>query len=96
MRPTEYFGLRYPSWCEEDRILSQALILDEDARCKGCGHYADESHDPDMDGWYEVETETCHACAARDRESAGRTGDPAPGEIIYVTNTKPTDSKVSA
>lgn len=31
----------------------------------GCGQYADESHDPESDGWWQVDTETvCYAGAA--------------------------------
>ena len=75
-----------PAWCEEDRILAEALQIDEDERCKGCGQYLDESTDDDMDGWYEAETVTCHGCAARDRHTKEQK-EPEPGELVWVRNT---------
>ena len=69
-----------------DRILAEALQLDEQARHAACGHYADESMDPDMDGWYEARTMVCHACAAADQHRRDHTGEPEPGELIYTVN----------
>ena len=46
--------------------LTSALDALEALKCPcGCGQDADLAHDPDTDGWWEVDTETvCYAGAA--------------------------------
>ena len=54
--------------------------------CSCCGQYADLAHDPDTDGWWEVDTETvCFAGAAlaQWRESDGPK-QMDPGALPYV------------
>lgn len=73
------------TWSEEDRALAVALDLHERALCPGgCGHYLDETSEED--GWHEVHTVVCDACAARDRYRE-ETKDREPGEILYITRS---------
>lgn len=63
-------------------MLGQALTMHDKALCPGgCGHYLDEtSH---QDGWHEVKSVTCGACATRDQYAKDNT-ERQPGEIRYV------------
>jgi hypothetical protein len=59
-------------------------------RCSGCGHYLDETTDPETHpSAFLAETVTCMACAALERRSrADHKGDrrPAPGSRYRVRN----------
>jgi hypothetical protein len=58
--------------------------------CSGCGHYLDESMDPDTHpSAFSVEIVECMACAAKERRTrADNTGDkrPPPGAKYRVRN----------
>lgn len=73
-------------WSPTDTLLAMALRLDEQARCPGCGEYADEAHDPEMDGGYEVEEVVCQACAARARWQTEhqKSKNPEPGVLTVL------------
>ena len=51
---------------ETDALLVMAVHYLDSLLCPcGCGQYADVAHDPDTDGWWEVDTDTvCYAGAA--------------------------------
>ena len=53
-------------WGDTDVALTTALDALEALRCQcGCGQWRDVAHDPDTDGWWEVDTDTvCYAGAA--------------------------------
>lgn len=77
------------TWTECDRYLAQALTLHDAALCPGgCGHYLDETSE--MDGWHEAHTVTCDACAARDRHHDEHKDVQVPGQLTYVSSTRPT------
>ena len=66
MPPSRYLGLPWREWGDTDVALVSALDTLEALQCPcGCGQYADLAHDPDTDGWWDVDTETvCYAGAA--------------------------------
>lgn len=75
------------AWGETDFLLTQALDLHEEMLCPGgCGQYADDAHDDNNEGGFEVQELTCHACAAREQWQADHGGDkrPEPGTLTYV------------
>lgn len=46
-------------------LLMAALHTHDQGLCVcGCGQYSELAHDPDTDGWWEVETMVCNAGAA--------------------------------
>ena len=50
------------------------------------------AHHPDNDGWYDAHKTQCHRCAAQERAVKGNGKDPyepAPGEKVYATYTRP-------
>lgn len=74
-------GIKRPKWCEEDRLLAEALQLDEDSRCPGCGHYRDVAWAKEGSGRFELDSETCHACAlTQDHHGTGKHD---PGEYTW-------------
>ena len=77
-------------WTQRDIVLAAALTLHEQSICPGCGHYKDESYNPDSEGYYEVHDLVCNACGAIDlhRRDASRKDD-APGTKPVVLNTRP-------
>ena len=85
-RPTQMLGMLSLPWSEADRLLAQALTLhDKDICPGGCGHYLDETSTED--GWHEVHTIRCDACAARDdyADEHSKQEHKEPGELTYVT-----------
>lgn len=80
MPPSRYLALDVKPWGETDFLLTQALELHDRMLCPGgCGQYADEAHDDDNEGGYEVVTVLCHACAAREEWHKDHSGDEKPG-----------------
>ena len=75
-------------WSARDRGLAEGLILHESQQ-HVCGHQWDRATHPEMDGEYEVETVTCHACAALDRWRAEQKGTPEPGVLPIVRDFRP-------
>lgn len=85
-RPSVFLGLEPESsgWLRIDSILSRALEIYESTLCKDCGTPARLGYDPDLDGWFETDTETvCYACAAREKYMR-ELKDPEPGLKIGV------------
>lgn len=84
MPPTVFLGQRGDEgpWAARDRELAKALDLYEASVCKGCGHSVHETYDPDREGWYQVEVETCAACRAK--EMHGKDEKPEPGQKMFV------------
>lgn len=69
-------------WAARDRELAKALDLYEGSLCKDCSHSVHETYDPDREGWYTVEVETCAACRAKDLHDRDHKAEP--GEKRYV------------
>ncbi len=68
VRPLEYFGVeREGPWTQTDRVLAEALEIHGRNTCPDCGHHARVAYDEDLNGWFEVETSVCEACAVRER-----------------------------
>lgn len=66
-------------------MLAQALTIHDKDLCPGgCGHYLDET--ANQDGWHEVHSLVCGACATRDQHDKEHT-ERAPGELRYVTES---------
>lgn len=86
MRPLEYLN----DWTARDRGLAEALLQYEDG-LHSCGHPLSRSAHPDMDGYYEVDTEVvCYACAAQASwEKDNKPDDRPPGQVVRVLDTRP-------
>lgn len=77
-------------WTARDRLLAVALTLHEQGLCGGCGHPRSISFDPTREGEFELQSETCLACEARDREQSGEhTPKPQPGAKTFVVHVGP-------
>lgn len=79
-------------WTDADRALALALQVHEDSVCRGCGQYADESHDERSEGYYETRAVVCQACAEQDRQrqraqDEGGARD-KPGEKRWITDVR--------
>lgn len=80
--PLTMFWREATTWSQEDRFLAQALDLHERDLCPGgCGQYLDQTSEED--GFHEVHTVVCDACAARDRHNRDSERR-EPGELVYV------------
>jgi hypothetical protein len=56
----------------------------------GCGYPRHQSWDPERDGWYEPETITCYALAARQQWEAEHSEQEF-GRLVGVVDTYPAD-----
>lgn len=63
-----------------------ALLAEEDATCKGCGHPYDESMQPSAEGAYRARLIACHACGELHKAQQGLQDEehPEPGIQIVV------------
>lgn len=73
-----------PEWTEEDLGWAFAERGNAAATCGGCGHYLDESTDPDVD--WEVPLPTiCFACRALEKAKAPyQEPDVEPGHLFHA------------
>lgn len=74
-----------------DYQLTIALdIHDNDLLCPcGCGFYTVDAHDPDSEGWYEVDDSTiCNARAASAQYEKEDGQDAEPGTLITVVDAR--------
>lgn len=73
-----------------DRVSAVALTYYEDGIHEACGHRKDRAFDPEMDGYYEVDSETvCQACAALEqwKEDSKESPHP-PGTLLTIVDTR--------
>lgn len=71
---------------ETDAGLLYAFSIYEASLCKcGCGQWAEQAHDPDTDGWWEVDDSTvCYAGAASEEWRKENGENAEPGQLIHV------------
>ncbi len=76
-------------WTPPDRLLAMALLVHEDSICRGCGQYVDEAYDVRAVGEYEVRSQVCEGCAARERHQDRSKDDRhVHGELTYVVDLR--------
>lgn len=88
-------GTRESGWTDKDRILALALTMHEDG-LHSCGHPKSIAFSPWSDGYFEVRSQVCQACAAGEmyaRTHKDHKG--APGEVFGVANTLRDDETVN-
>lgn len=68
---------------ETDALLYHAYSIHQSKVCQCCGQWAEIAHDPDTDGWWEVETVTCYAGAELQRWGKDNK-EPEPGTLRHV------------
>ena len=98
MPPTRWLLGNRGDWTHKDYLLALVLEIYQDGLC-GCGQPTMLAHHPDNDGWYDAEKVQCHSCAARERSTAGSGKDPyepAPGEKVYTSYSRPGDKPLAA
>jgi len=83
------------AWSDEDRRLMLAYREYLSTLCPGgCGQPREIAHHWDMDGWYEADAVTCHACTARKRAEQEDSSEPVkPVELIGVVDVRDYDKK---
>src|SRR5699024_271505 len=92
--PTRYLGMRRDAYL--DFLLTMALdVHDNDLLCPcGCGFYADDTLDPDSDGWYGVDDSViCSARAANTEYQKNDAQDAEPGTLITVVDERKTEAQ---
>lgn len=82
---------RLRDWSQEDRNLAAALLVHE-ADLGPCGYPHRVTTDPDLNGWFEIDTENpevCAVCAVIDQH---RNDTPPeqhePGQLIRVVDNR--------
>jgi hypothetical protein len=79
---------RRRKWTDRDRLLVVAWQIYQDSLCSDCGQNRERAFNPDMDGWFEVKSLTCHACAALETHRDNRK-DLKRANKDYVIDTRP-------
>ena len=82
-------GLPWGRWkrlSETDAGLMFALSVYEGSLCGcGCGQWAQDAHDPDTDGeWEVIDDDFCYAGAALEEWQKENAGDAEPGQLIRL------------
>lgn len=76
-----------PDWTEDDMDAALDWLAADSLRCSGCGHYLDETTDPETppNAWT-AEIVVCRACEAAERKtSAAREKGGVPPGARYRT-----------
>lgn len=69
-----------------------ALDVYEESLCPDCAQDTTRSHDPDMDGWYEVHETTCMGCQTI--EDHTKNSEQPRSVKLYLTDEGPADLQV--
>ena len=84
MRPTVF----RQEWSARDQALAVALVAHE-ASIGRCGKSHAGTTDPDLDGWFEVDTEqVCYACAALERHEREQQEPGEPGQLVRIVDLR--------
>lgn len=76
---------RDPVWTDRDRLLIIAWELYSASLCEGCGQEKHRAMNPDMSGFYEVQTYQCFACDALESYRRARSHDSSFKEFVLDT-----------
>lgn len=80
VRPTVYLH----EWSERDRKLAESTILKRAQYCScGCGQLKRLAHNPDTEGWWQIEEIRCEARVAIEQANEDDEK-PEPGVIKHV------------
>lgn len=91
MPPLTFLGISKGKWKLEDAALAMAVRIYETTMvCSCCGIPTRLAHNPDNDGWYEIDENTiCYAGAARDEwQKNQQNNDPTPGVLPHIIYTR--------